>query len=248
MKRLCSLLLVFVMCFSLAVTANAEEIPNEDVTNSNISPRAEEAVVYNAAWFYALRTYYLNSGAHFTSNTALESGMGYIYNQNTCPQFYIGLSRMASVGCEIAAVYNAIKHRGLTVPCASIIKTFEESGYLMTEGFLGSDPFAIGDYFDNNMAYQLTEYTNYNSFNTRVMDNIDTQNVYIVSFWNTDSIFDGLHTVCFYTTTGGNKLYVYNLTTGATGVASRNSLSSFVDSERFIVGYFVPRMGRLLDQ
>ncbi len=35
---------------------------------------------------------------------------GYIYGQRTCPNFYIGLeSRMAEVGCELAAVYNVLR-------------------------------------------------------------------------------------------------------------------------------------------
>ena len=60
---------------------------------------------------------------------------------------------MADVGCEIAATYNALKLRGRIIPCSSIIRSFEKDGYLLkykTVGDWGSDPYAIGDYLDDN--------------------------------------------------------------------------------------------------
>lgn len=87
--------------------------------------------------------------------------MGYIYGQATCPNFAIGTEYMASVGCEIAATYNALKLRGRIIPCSSIIRSFEKDGYLMKNksvGDWGSDPYAIGDYLnDNSIGY--TQYT-----------------------------------------------------------------------------------------
>ena len=246
MKRFFCLILVIAMCTTMPVSANAYELYPEtafDVEDAMLIQN-ERLIVYNAAWFRALRTGYLGYESHYNTNFAMESGMGYIYNQNSCPQFLIGNSTMANVGCEIAAVYNAIKLRGLTVYCSNIIRTFEKDNYLMTYGYLGSDPYAIGDYFDNNMAYSLTEYTDYDTFNDYIADNISTYNVYIVSYWNDDTISQGLHTVCFYTS-GGN-IYGYNIEWNAVGITTHESLLSFIEaSDRFIVGYFVPRMGRI---
>lgn len=246
-KVLC-VVLIMSTCVPMSLSVSAQGTPIECVYNSmnEIAPQSEEFVVYDDAWFYLLRTGYSGYEAHYTTNFALESGMGYIYNQNTCPQFLIGSDEMADVGCEIAAVYNAIKLRGLTMSCSNIIRSFEKDNYLMARGYLGSDPYAIGDYFANNIAYQPTEYTDFDTFNDYVMDNITDYNVYIVSYWNdSETIMKGLHTVCFYSS-GGN-LYVYNLYKNSTSVATQTSLSSFVDSEAFIVGYFVPRMGRMKD-
>lgn len=246
-SKVLSIVLIIAICTSMSLSVSAQA-PLEDVNNpaDELTPQGEEFVVYNAAWFYLLRTGYARYEQHYTANYALESGMGYIYNQNTCPQFAIGDAQMADVGCEIAAVYNAIKLRGLTVFCSSIIRSFEKDNYLMARGYLGSDPYAIGDYFANNIAYQPTEYTDYETFDDYITENISDFNVYIVSYWNnSDTIMEGLHTVCFYSS-GGN-LYVYNLYSNSTGVATKTSLSSFVDSDAFIVGYFVPRMGRMKD-
>ena len=241
-----------IMLATSSTTAFAKEITDgfydvEVISENSLSPQSEQIVVKNKMWFNGLRTTYSGYESHYTTNLALEgSSMGYIYGQGKCPGFYIGNSRMSSVGCEIAAVYNAIKLRGLSISCSSIIRAFEKSGYLMTAGYLGSDPYAIGEYFSENTAYSLTEYTDYSSMNNLVSNNISSFNVYIVSFWNSSSLTDGLHTVCFYTQDGGNTLNVYNFSNNSTGVVSRSSFSSYVDSDRFIVGYYVPRMGRML--
>ena len=66
--------------------------------------------------------------------------------------------------------------------------------------------------------------------------------VYIVSFWNSDSLTDGLHTVAFYTTTADTSVHIYNLSKGSTNVNIKNSFSAFVNSDRFIVGYSIPRL------
>lgn len=244
-KILC-ITLVASICASMPLFVSAAG--SEYFSTGTLNRQNEKIVLYNRAWFYSVRTIYTGYESHYKTNSELENGMGYIYNQKTCPQFSIGAAKMADVGCEIAAVYNAIKCRGTVVSCSDIIKVFERDGYLMTQGYLGSDPYAIGDYFDKNIAYKTTEYTDYDTFNDYVMDNISnpsSANVYIVSFWNSNSIFDGLHTVCIYSCLG--SLYVYNLYSNSTAPSVKSSLSEFVDSETFIVGYFVPRMGRMIN-
>ena len=245
MKKIISAVLVIVLCFSCSMVTFAEDFNNEEEHSIYKNNEIEERLVYNSTWFQLLRTSYSGYEAHFTTNTALESGMGYIYGQETCPNFYIGNSRMSSVGCEIAATYNAIKLRGFVVPCANIIRSFERNGYLMTAGYLGSDPYAIGDYFDTETAYRATEYTDYTTMKNRVESNISSFNVYIVSFWNSDSIFDGLHTVAFYTENGA--INIYNYYNNNTSAITKSSFASFVESDKFIVGYFIPRMGRIIE-
>ena len=151
---------------------------------------------------------------------------------------------MSGVGCEIAATYNALKARGRIISCSSIIRSFEKDGYLMsglTSADLGSDPYAIGDYLsDNSISY--TQYTDYDTMKTAVGNSTGSYDVYIVSFWNGDSITNGLHTVAFYTSNSDNKVHVYNLYSDSTDVESQISFASFVNSNRFIVGYNIPRL------
>lgn len=249
MKKIICLVMMIVMVFCM-VTVNVFAKDN-DVSNDAAIDNAEiqaetRRLVYNAAWFRTLRTTYNGYQAHYTTNSQMESGMGYIYGQKTCPDFYIGKARMSDVGCEIAAVYNALKKRGLVMPCASIIRTFEKEGYLMTVGYLGSDPYAIKEYFASQIAYQPTQYNDYTSFKNYVDSNKSSLNVYIVSFWNDDSITNGLHTVAFYTQNG--KFYAYNKYGSHTTITTYLTLEEISKGEKyFIVGYFVPRMGRMID-
>lgn len=111
--------------------------------------------------------------------------MGYIYGQATCPNFAIGTEYMADVGCEIAATYNALKLRGRIIPCSSIIRSFEKDGYLMKNksvGDWGSDPYAIGDYLDDN-SINYTKYTTYELMKVLVDRSAGSSyDVYIVFF------------------------------------------------------------------
>ncbi len=255
MKKIISTLLVLVLLLCTPHVIFAEEqytdIPASEIAvnstplESVIPPEneinAQDVVVYDAAWFAALRTYYLNYESHYTSNSAIDN-REYIYNQTTCPNFAIGTRYMSGVGCEIAATYNALKARGYIIYTPNIIRSFEKNGYLMGVGYLGSDPYAIGDYMSTN-GIEYTEFTDFTDLNYEIISNSGTEQVYIVSYWNTDDITGGLHTVMFKTTTGGSMLHVYNLNSGqgATTI-SINALISIVSSRsRFIVGYSVAR-------
>lgn len=153
---------------------------------------------------------------------------------------------MADVGCEIAATYNALKLRGRIIPCSSIIRSFEKDGYLLkykTVGDWGSDPYAIGDYLDDN-SINYTKYTTYELMKVLVDRSAGSSyDVYIVSFWN-DAIdmFQGLHTVAFYTSASDNVIHVYNYSTKSSTVETKNSFSSFVSGGKFIVGYQIPQL------
>lgn len=265
MKKILSLFFALTMllsiCCETALATDAPEnvdlietLPSGKVTNGKdgweklaeyYEENPERDVVYNAAWFYALRTPYSFYETNYTYNQNLEgSSMGYIYGQATCPNFKIGARYMSGVGCEIAATYNALKHLGRRIPCASIIRAFERDAYLMSGvaiADLGSDPYAIGDYLDDN-SINYTQYTNYNTMKSLVNSGRGTNNVYIVSYWNNaTTIANGLHTVAFYTTTSDSLIHIYNLSGNQTGITTKSTFESFVNSTQFIVGYRIPR-------
>lgn len=153
---------------------------------------------------------------------------------------------MPDVGCEIVATYNALRLNGRQISISNIIRSFEKDGYLMSEAYFGSDPYAIGDYLDS-IYVNYTEYANnssYTNFKNAVTNNISSKNTYIVSYWNTDSLLGGLHTVAF--STNGGTIYIYNLHTGDTKVSTRTSLSQFVESDRFIAGYALVAKAEIL--
>lgn len=256
MKKFCCLITAIVMMLSLCcttvfaldsdITIKSDWVGYKDGwTNYSGSLSTRDLLVYDEWWFRDRRVAFYNYEDHYVTNTQLEgNSMGYIINQNTCPNFLIGDRRMANVGCEIAATYNALKMRGRSTSCSSIIRQFEKNKYLMgilAVGNLGSDPYAIGEYFaDNSINY--TRYTDYSTMQTAVNNSRGSRNVFIVSFWNTDQFTGGLHTVAFYTSTTDSKVHVYNLYTNSTSVANKDSFSSFVASNRFIVGYNIPQL------
>ena len=258
-KKLSVLILAVVMVLSLntttAIAAETADVSSGYRTSPNEVEgweflgekyKDQKGLVYNPAWFRALRCAYPFYETHYTTNWNMEGlSMGYIVNQASCPDFLIGTKHMSGVGCEIAATYNALKLRGRRIPCSSIIRTFEKDGFLMgglTCGDLGSDPYAIGEYLtDNSISH--TKYTNYNTMKTAVGNNAGSAfNVYIVSFWNSDNITGGLHTVAFYTSASDGYIHVYNLHSYSTSVETESSFASFVASNRFIVGYNIPRL------
>ena len=188
--------------------------------------------------FRLIRTGHLGNG-NYSYNLDLEgTGIGYITNQHTCPNFKIGSNYMTDVGCEIAAVYNALKMRGWSASCSSIINQFEQNRYLMsliTTGDMGSDPFAIAEYFGNN--YQpYTEYDSYSSMMSAVNSARGTHDVFIISHWNTSEIEDGVHTYVLYTRDNDNLIHSLNRLSGSDSVST---FSQLTNSDNFIVGYRV---------
>lgn len=64
---------------------------------------------------------------------------------------------MSGVGCEIIATHNALRLSGNSSELCSVIRSFETNGYLMANGYLGSDPYAIGEY----LSAKSVSYTEY---------------------------------------------------------------------------------------
>ena len=192
------------------------------------------------AWFLKLRKAYSGYGLNYFLNRILElKGTGYIYDQTKCPDFFIGENHMSEVGCEIAAIHNALITLGQNVPCSSIIRDIEQNGYIMSSGTtagFGTDPYAIGEYFDD-IDVEYCRYEEYYSMSIDVELRRGTAGVYIVSFWNnSNNITEGLHTVALYTTDDDDGIYVFNLYYGFEE-ALRVNFDSISDYDNFIVGY-----------
>ena len=252
-----SLLACICCCIVLFSSVNASANDNESVDYEELLQKVsgtqkefswesfqslsnEELSRVNWRTFFSLcRCNYISYNYNYTQNTSLEgNGIGYIYGQENCPNFNIGAKHMADVGCEIAATYNGLKGIGRQVTCSSIIKHFEKNSYIMkafVAGDMGSDPYAIADYF-NDCYVNYTEYDDFNSMKNYVNNHISSWNVYIVSFWvNQSDVFGGLHTVAFYSY--NSTIYVYNRYNNSTTTTTYSNFQSLVSSSNFIVGY-----------
>ena len=258
MKKTLCFVLSIVMLLSLTVIAFAAEPESDTLDPATFTENdgdyigetqegSERIVVRGEAWFKACRATYSGYESHYTYNSRLEgSSMGYIYGQATCPNFAIGTEYMADVGCEIAATYNALKLRGRIIPCSSIIRSFEKDGYLMKNksvGDWGSDPYAIGDYLDDN-SINYTQYNSYGTMELALNRSVGSAyDVYIISFWNNiNDMNEGLHTVALYTSTSDSALYVYNNSSNSKSVQSVSNYGAIIGHGAFIVGYRIPRL------
>ena len=165
--------------------------------------------------------------------------MGYIYGQAVCPQFMVGKKRMAGVGCEIAATYNALRLLGRDVSFSEILRDYEKAGYVMrgfVQGDMGTDPFSIGAFL-KALGVHSVSYTNYEALASVIAEFRSSLQVYILSFWNRDSVFGGLHTVAAYTSPDDGRLHIFNMYNDSSEEAVREDLRAYIPKNRFVVGY-----------
>lgn len=241
---------------SVSLSDSQNRIISQETLNEYLLSHPEQSanqvlstnvLLYNRAWFAAMRAVFSDYASHYTHNSALGDIGTYITSQSNHASYRVGDASFADVGCEIAATYNALRLIDRNISLPMIIRSFERDGYLMLQGDFGSDPYAIGDYFSANGVH-FTEYaenSSYNSFDNHVASNSNSYHYYIMSFWTGDTLPCSLHTIAFYTS--GGKLYTYNKSGGvaqANGTRQWSSLLSIIEnSSRFIVGYEVrPRL------
>lgn len=241
---------------SVSLSDSQNKIISQEALNEYLLSHPEQSVdqvfatnvlLYNRAWFAAMRAVFHDYASHYAGNPALGDVGTYIIDQSDCASYRVGDDSFANVGCEIAATYNALRLINRNISLPMIIRSFERDGYLMLQGDFGSDPYAIGDYFSANGVH-FTEYaenSSYNRFNNYVASNSNSYHCYIVSFWTEDALPCSLHTIAFYTS--GGKLYTYNRSGGIVqenGTRQWSNLLSIIEnSSRFIVGYEVrPRL------
>ena len=127
-------------------------------------------------------------------------------------------------GCELIAVYNALLLKNNKHDFENIIDKAEKTDKLLwLNGLWGSNPNYLDKLLEQyNQKYQKIKDSNYNKY-------LKEGGTYILSFWNSDSIFDGIHTVTFTVDSSKNiivynrygnisKPYIYNSKNGKTGL------------------------------
>ena len=192
-------------------------------------------------WLFSVRRrLFKDADRNYEENRSLEApDMGFIYGQAVCPQFTVGKKKMAGVGCEIAATYNALRLLGKDASFAEILRDYEKAGYVMrgfVQGDMGTDPFSIGSFLEAR-GVKSVSYTNYDALASVMAEYRNSREVYILSFWNRNTVFGGLHTVAAYTAPEDGKLHVFNRYNDSTKEAVFSSLGDYVTKNRFVVGY-----------
>ena len=190
----------------------------------------------NETLFSGMRTVYDDYASNYEYNQAIETTelneLFPINDQRTCPEFRVGNSSIADVGCEIIATYNALLLLDNRYPLSDIIMSFEKNGYIMSNGTFGSDPYGIAEYLDS-ISVETTEINDFREMQSMVDSDNGDLAVYIVSFWNSSSFLDGIHTIALSTDSEQfYPIYAYNCHWTEVGY-----FSEITDEECFIVGY-----------
>jgi hypothetical protein len=141
-----------------------------------------------------------------------------------------GLFPMSYNGCEIIAVYNFRQLLGIPAPLCDVAKEIYPYGNAIM-GLFGTVPQALKKYFKDNNISVFKENNFYKFRNT-----FETKKYGIISFWNANNIFHGLHTVAIEKTPDGIK--VYNKSNKASNPVVYKSLDYYIDADRFICGYY----------
>ena len=188
------------------------------------------------------------STENFEYNTRLcaKLGSGLLNGQGCEPLCAVryGKYDMKHCGCEIIAVYNAMKLLHMPQELAQLICEFEENRLtlFLRSALFGSDPKKLRRFFDAHGAgYEY--YTDRQHF----CDNASRSPFGIVGFWvNTYSkhpfnrFSSGLHTVAYTLDKNSGKVSVYNRYGGDTQPRVYKDMQDFIDDRRFICGYLFP--------
>ncbi len=164
----------------------------------------------------------------------------YVYGQGYGPvsNMNYGFRKMWYNGCEIIAVYNALKYLGEFKYIYYIIHEFELYNYAWAEGEFGTYPYVIKEYMEFCGFRTKSFYT------TKTMDKYISENrCFIISYGfidKTDHYLPKIHTVMAVGTQDG-KIAVYNRYSNSKRVSIVSSISQLVkeDGNKMIVGYWI---------
>ena len=194
-------------------------------------------VTFGIFWFsYAIgyrkvsdNNYQKNSKVDSNSSTTTKNKLINDQNGKTGKNFEYGLYKASHNACETIAVHNAKVLKGIDSTLSYTMVSFQTSGAMIGYGYFGSMPQAIGNVLKNEgIAYERVG-----------LSEITQPGVYIISFWNSDSIFKGLHTVALQY--NGYEYEIYNYKSlrdnGTYEPSKRLNLSEF--EGRYICGYYL---------
>lgn len=169
---------------------------------------------------------------NYKDNKPIDLGEGYLNGQGSgsLSVCRYGLFPMSYNGCEIIAVYNLRLMLGQRVPLCNIAKEIYPYGSILC-GLFGTHPYALNRYFKENdlPVHMIKDYYYFKKV-------FATKKFGILSFWNGNTVFKGLHTVAVENTPGGLK--VYNRSNKKVDPVIYDNIDDYMDFGRFIRGYY----------
>lgn len=186
-------------------------------------------------------TYKYNNNKKYDTND-------FIYGQKSSgvKDMKYGMQNISENGCELIAIYNAIKmsSNSWQPNLSDIIYEFElnpSTKYwldMTNSGVFGTQPQELGGYLNyHNYLYEYTEQIN-------VLESWKKNGrIFIVSFWCSDSVFDGLHTIAVMINNCG-RCVTFNRFGNDVAIREYNSFDEILTNGskkgKFICGYYLP--------
>lgn len=186
-------------------------------------------------------TYKYNNNKKYDTND-------FIYGQKSSgvKDMKYGMQNISENGCELIAIYNAIKmsSNSWQPNLSDIIYEFElnpSTKYWLdvtNSGVFGTQPQELGGYLNyHNYLYEYTEQIN-------VLESWKKNGrIFIVSFWCSDSVFDGLHTIAVMINNCG-RCVTFNRFGNDVAIREYNSFDEILingsKKGKFICGYYLP--------
>lgn len=176
---------------------------------------------------YCDKNYNHNRKAMLTHLSSIEKAAGYIEDQNNYDDMKYGKVTVAYAGCEIIAVYNALRSidsLGENIDIfPELIKRFEKDGCVLSARF-GTAPLAIKDYFQEN------DYENAIEINEeKYLDMQDQFDTFIYTFFNDkDDVSKEIHTINISKVDG--RYVAHNLTKRMAIYSSINELTASINN------------------
>lgn len=133
---------------------------------------------------------------------------------------------MSFNGCEVIAVHNALLLMGIDSDLEKLVAKFKQNHLVIMFGLFGSRVKKLHKVFHAPVNVTIINRTNKDTA-------FNKDGVYIISFWNTNPPFHGIHTVAMQVKNG--KTLTYNLYSNTT--SPLNIHPSIFAGNRFIIGY-----------
>lgn len=169
---------------------------------------------------------------NFEINKNIQLGEGTINGQGCGPvsRMRYGLCPMSFNGCEMIALYNMLLLKGMDNPGLAAIAKEMYPGSHVLMGIFGSNPYGIHTYFEKRgiLIYRFDT-------RDRFFEALENGKVGVISFWNADTPFKGIHTVCVERIQDGYR--IYNRSNKKEVPVDYKTVDEVVSKQRYICGY-----------
>ena len=170
---------------------------------------------------------------NFKHNSEIELPDDFINGQGVGPvsEMKYGICTMAWNGCEMIAIYNAMRKLGKKVELRDVAREMYPISQVAL-GFFGSNVYVLGRYFKKR-GIPYTSTLSYNNF----FNQLKEHKCGICSFWNRRVLFGSLHTVMVEFKDG--EYVVYNRSNGKTEPVGLPFRGMLTKKKLFIIGYLI---------